>query len=73
MSDKEKVSIRLKSDLLNEVKEIMDLKGQHGENSKAIRKALKFYRSHWKKPIQEFEMRFDNEDKEILKKHLFEE
>ncbi len=68
MSDK--VTTRLDEDLLDEVIEIMNLEGQHGAKSKAIRKALKFYRSHWKKPIEKFEMEFGTEDKKIIKRHL---
>lgn len=70
MSDKEKISIRLKKDLIDDVKEIMDLKGTHGANSKAIRKALRFYKENWKQPIDDFRMRYGTQQQNIIKNYL---
>jgi len=55
---------------LEKAKEIMELDGKHGGDSKAYRKAIRYFLNNKNRPIRDFEARYGSEEIKIIKKAI---
>lgn len=74
MSDDNRVSTRLKDEedkkALEEVKKVFELKGDYGEDSKAIRRALRFTAENHGRPIRKFMAEFGSQERAMIKEKI---
>ena len=56
--------------ILEEAKEIWEVKGHHGGDSKAIKKSLEFFVNFHKKAEDKFDRNFGQSEKEYLREKL---